>query len=78
MQAQTIQMMQSDMEQLKTDNVKLYEKIKFLQRRISHLFENSLAIALAPPKERQWKHCQIVGRTGRNELSATSKQAQRL
>jgi len=31
LQSQTIQMMQSDMEQLRTDNVKLYEKIKFLQ-----------------------------------------------
>ena len=30
-QSQTIQMMSSDMEQLRTDNVKLYEKIKFLQ-----------------------------------------------
>lgn len=36
-QQQTIQMLQSDMDQLRTDNVKLYEKIKFLQSYNSQL-----------------------------------------
>ena len=30
-QAQTIQMLQTDLDQLRQDNIKLYEKIKFLQ-----------------------------------------------